>query len=162
MKISMVRRGARAMTETRRAFERCMVDTNVLVYATIDEAPRCEEARQWMRHLQKQGVQLCTTLQVYREYLVVLTRGSIFERTFTVTEALAALEALRPAFRELSPTSETFTALTHLVRRYEVRGKQVHDANIVAVMVTYGMDALATYNRGDFQRFEEVTLLTPE
>jgi len=29
-------------------------------------------------------------------------------------------------------------------------------------MVTYGMDALATYNRGDFQRFEEVTLLAPE
>ena len=108
------------MTGTRKVFERCMVDTNVLVYATIDEAPRCEEARQWMRRLQKQGVQLCTTPQVYREYLVVLTRGSIFERTFTVTEALAALEALRPAFRELSPTSETFTALTHLVRRYEV------------------------------------------
>ena len=112
-----------------------------------------------MRRLQKQGVQLCTTPQVYREYLVVLTRGSIFERAFTVTEALAALEALRPAFRELSPTSGTFTALTHLVRRYEVRGKQVHDANIVAVMATYGMDTLATYNRGDFQRFEEVTLL---
>lgn len=49
------------MTETHKAFDRCMVDTNVLVYATIDEAPRCEEARQWMRRLQKQGVQLCTT-----------------------------------------------------------------------------------------------------
>ena len=78
-----------------------------------------------------------------------------------MTEALAALEALRPAFRALSPTSETFTALTHLVRRYEVRGKQVHDANIIAIMATYGMNTLATYNRGDFQRFEEVTLLTP-
>ena len=60
------------MTETHEPFDRCMVDTNVLVYATIDEAPRCEEARQWMSRLQKQGVQLCTTPQVYREYLVVL------------------------------------------------------------------------------------------
>jgi hypothetical protein len=66
VKISMVRRGARAMTETRRAFERCMVDTNVLVYATIDEAPRCEEARQWMRHLQKQGMQLYMVIRAER------------------------------------------------------------------------------------------------
>lgn len=149
------------MTEAHGAPRRCMVDTNVLVYATIDEAPKCEEARQWMTRLQKEVVQLCTTPQIYREYLVVLTRGSLFERTLTTEEALAALEALRPAFRELSPTSETFAELVSLIRRYEVRGKQVHDANIVAVMETYGIDALATYNRNDFQRFEGIRLLTP-
>mgnify|MGYP006279841877 CR=1 FL=1 len=41
--------------------EQCMVDTNVLVYATVDAAPRCDEARVWMTHLQQQNVQLCVT-----------------------------------------------------------------------------------------------------
>lgn len=138
-----------------------MVDTNVLVYATIDEAPRCEEARQWMTHLQEEGVRLCTTPQIYREYLVVLTRGLVFERSFTATEAVTALESIRPSFRELSPTSETLAELLVLIRHYSVRGKQVHDANIVAVMKTYGVDALATYNQDDFQRFEDIVLLPP-
>lgn len=80
------------MTETHGVPDRCMVGTNVLVYATIDEAPRCEEAREWMAHLQNEEVQLCTTPQIYREYLVVLTRGVVFERSFTAAEALKTLE----------------------------------------------------------------------
>ncbi len=149
------------MAEAHRGLGQCMVDTNVLVYATINEAPKCEEARQWIARLQNKNIQLCTTQQIYREYLVVLTRGVVFERSFTVTEALTALERIRPAFRELSPTGETFEELTTLVRRYAVSGKQIHDANIVAVLITYGIGALATYNQGDFQRFEEIRLLAP-
>ena len=149
------------MVESREAVDRCMVDTNILVYATIDEAPKCEEARQWMERLQKEGVQLCATPQIYREYLVVLTRGSVFERRFSSDEALAALGGIRPAFRTLSPTGETFEECLSLIRRYAVRGKQVHDANIVAVMMTYGLKRLATYNQDDFRRFDDVLLLDP-
>ncbi len=46
-KTSMARRGGN-MTESRGEVDRCMVDTNILVYATIDEAPKCDEARRWM------------------------------------------------------------------------------------------------------------------
>ncbi len=149
------------MVESRDEVDRCMVDTNILVYATIAEAPKCEEARRWMERLQDKGVQLCATPQIFREYLVVLTRGSVFERRFTTDEALAALDGIRPAFRALSPTSETFEECSSLMRRYAVRGKQIHDANIVAVMRTYGLKGLATYNQDDFRRFDDVFLLDP-
>jgi hypothetical protein len=33
-----------------------------------------------MQRLQKDGVQLCATPQICREYLVVLTRGSVVEQ----------------------------------------------------------------------------------
>ncbi len=36
--------------------------------------------------------------------------------------------------------------------------KSIHDANIVAVMLTHGVRRLATYNQADFQRFDEITL----
>jgi len=149
------------MVESRGELDQCMVDTNILVYATIDEAPKCEEARQWMQRLQKEDVQLCATPQIYREYLVVLTRGSVFERRFSSEEALAALNGIRPAFRTLSPTGDTFEECTSLIQRYGVRGTQVHDANIVAVMMTYGLKGLATYNQDDFRRFDDVFLLDP-
>ena len=149
------------MVESPGDIDRCMVDTNILVYATIDEAPKCEEARQWMERLQKDGVQLCATPQIYREYLVVLTRGSVFERRFSSDEALAALDGIRPAFRTFPPTGETFEECTSLIRRHAVRGKQVHDANIVAVMRTYDLKGLATYNQDDFRRFDDVLLLDP-
>lgn len=32
-------------------------------------------------------------------------------------------------------------------------GKQVHDANIVATMLAYGVPALLTHNGRDFERF---------
>ena len=35
------------------------------------------------------------------------------------------------------------------------RGKQVHDANIVATMRANGLKRLATFNVADFARFED-------
>jgi len=45
-----------------------------------------------------------------------------------------------------------------LVQRYEIRGKQIHDANIVAVMLTHGVHRLSTYNQRDFLQFDEIVL----
>ena len=50
---------------------------------------------------------------------------------------------------------------TQILREYLVvltRGKNIHDANIVAVMLTHGVRRLATYNQADFQRFDEIVL----
>jgi len=48
--------------------------------------------------------------------------------------------------------------MRELVRRYEVRGKQIHVANIVAVMEYHGVSRLATFNQGDFRRYQDIVL----
>ncbi len=48
-----------------------------------------------------------------------------------------------------------------LVDRYDVRGRQVHDARLVAVMLTYDITHLLTLNAADFYRFEEITVVVP-
>jgi len=141
--------------------ERCVVDTNVLVYATVDAAPLCDESRLWMAALQRQNVELCVTPQICREYLVVLTGDPVFDRDFTPAEALDVLAQLRNSLRLLFPSPEALDELFRLVRQYEVAGKRIHDANIVAVMNTKEISHLATYNRQDFAQFDEVTLLSP-
>jgi predicted nucleic acid-binding protein len=57
----------------------------------------------------------------------------------------------------LDETSATAASLRDLVRRYQVRGKHIHDASIVATMMTHGVSRLATYNQKDFD-FREVAL----
>lgn len=50
--------------------------------------------------------------------------------------------------------------LVALVRRYDVIGKQVHDTNIVATMLTHGVSRLLTHNVADFVRFnQEITII---
>ena len=138
--------------------KQCMVDTNVLVYSTVKGNPWHEEARDWLMSLRKQGVTLLVTPQILREYMVVLTRGQIFERQFTVAEVLEAVDGLLPWLQVLDETEKTSGLLRELVRRYQVRGKRVHDANIVAVMIAHGVARLATYNRTDFDGFQEIVL----
>lgn len=137
---------------------RCIVDTNILVSSTVSGHPKHEEARGWLTALRLQGVILCVTTQILREYLVVLTQASLFERTFTVDEVLTELEALLTSLHVVGEPKEASDLLRDLVRRYEVRGKQIHDANIVAVMLSHGVSRLATYNRVDFERFHEIML----
>jgi len=41
----------------------------------------------------------------------------------------------------------------------EYSGKQVHDANVVATMLTHGVGAVVTMNLADFARFERYVSL---
>jgi predicted nucleic acid-binding protein len=74
--------------------KRCMIDTNVLLYSIVDSCPKHKEARDYLTLLARNNVELCITFQIVREFLVVLTRGSVFESNFTVEEALIELESI--------------------------------------------------------------------
>ena len=139
----------------------CIVDTNVLVYGTVSGNPWHQQARRWLAALQNDGLCLCITTQILREYLVILTRGDVFEKSFTVDQVLAQIEAMLPGLTALDEPLAAGEPLCTLVRQYQIRGKNIHDANIVAVMLTHGVRRLATYNQADFQRFDEIVLAAP-
>ena len=44
---------------------------------------------------------------------------------------------------------------------HEVRGAKVHDARLVAVMETYGLQHLLTFNVTDFKRYGNIAVLQP-
>lgn len=47
-----------------------------------------------------------------------------------------------------------------LIQTYEVKGKTIHDANIVATMLAFGVNKLLTQNVADFRRYEpQITIL---
>jgi predicted nucleic acid-binding protein len=51
--------------------------------------------------------------------------------------------------------------LLELVEHFNVKGKQIHDANIVATMLAYGIKRLLTFNTADFERYRSVIEILP-
>lgn len=119
-----------------------MIDTNVLIYSTVAGNPWHTNARQWLADLQDAGHPLCVSPQIVREFLVVLTRGEVFSQTFTPAKALDTFAALRPSLVILPETLQAFEQLLSLVRHYDVKGKAIHDAQIVANMLVH--DVIST------------------
>ena len=136
----------------------CVVDTNVLIYGTVKGNPWHNQARQWLAVLESSGIRLCVTTQILREYLVVLTRGEVFEKSFTVDQVLAQVDALLPNLTILDESIDAANFLRELVGRYQIHGKSIHDANVVAVMLVHGVRRLITYNSADFERYEDISL----
>ena len=157
-----VARYAERISMTTMDGDACVIDTNVLVYGTVSGNPWYLQARQWLSTLHDAGVRLCVTTQILREYLVVLTRGTVFERSFDTDQALAHVRAFLPTLTVLDEPIAAADLLRELVHRHQIRGKQIHDANIVAVMLTHAIHRLVTYNRADFVRFDEISLETVE
>ncbi len=60
--------------------ERVFLDTNILVYANIAEAPLHDAALEVIRTREQAGFSLWISRQVLREYLAVLTRADTFDR----------------------------------------------------------------------------------
>jgi hypothetical protein len=55
---------------------------------------------------------------------------------------------------------EAFHHWRHLVVAHTVTGARVHDARLAAIILAYRMDAILTFNSGDFKSFP-VTILDP-
>src|SRR5262245_17021797 len=113
------------------------VDTNVLVFANVKTAPHHAEARQALQDLATAGAELWISRQVLREYLVTLSRP----QTFALPQPIAVLAAQVTSFQSLMRVADEIPAVTAALLRtlatIPCGGKQVHDANIVATMLTY-------------------------
>ena len=138
---------------------RVFVDTSVIVAATVGVHPAHVASCKYVDLLVAEGTELCISLQVCREFLVVLTRQPVSGRTFSLEEALASLDVWMTGCSVLEETSAVLDECLRLVRQHDVRGKQVHDCNIAATMRAHGVERLATRNASDFIRYGDLIRL---
>ena len=129
------------------------VDTNVLVYARILEAPYHEEARDNLERALAEPEPLRISRQILREYLAVVTRPQTWPVVMDREEALDDVERLMDTFEVLEDGPVVTDRLVSLCREVPVGGRQFHDANIVATMLAHGERRLLTFNAVDFQRY---------
>jgi predicted nucleic acid-binding protein len=138
------------MTDDRAVF----VDTNVLLSATAPQRALHHAALAVLNDWPNQRTVLATSVQVFREYLVVATRPiEVNGLGLAAEDALANVAAFRGRMRLLAESEQTWDRLRSLITTYGCQGKQIHDANVVATALTFGVTQLITANVGDFARF---------
>ena len=48
-----------------------------------------------------------------------------------------------------------------LVTKYDAKGKNAHDARLVAAMLRHGLTQVLTFNGSDFSRYTEIEAISP-
>lgn len=137
-----------------RAVDRALLDTNVLLAATDEGRPEHPHALAVIDHWPATGKVLYTSGQVLREYLSVSTRPAAQNGLgLAQQDAIANVRQLRSRLRFLTEDEKVSQRLLGLLEQTECRGKQVHDANLVATGLVHGVDTIVTINVDDFTRF---------
>lgn len=148
-----------AMTDAESLF----VDTNVLVYAAVAEASRHESCLHFLRHHSETGGSLVVSRQVLREFMAVMTRPQTSIVPIHIENILWWVRMFQETMAVCDDDLSVGTRLLQLCSEVPLGGKQIHDANIVATMLAFGVKRLVTYNLVDFRRFQHyIHLMTPE
>lgn len=140
-----------ATADDRRVF----VDTNVFLAATDTNRDAHADAKKFLKDAVTGGWRAFATSQVSREYWVVATRP-VEDNGLGLSpdDALHNTAAFQRMVQLLPEDRETHERLAGLVRSHELKGKRIHDANLIAVMAVNGLRRIKTYNPRDFRLFD--------
>ena len=130
------------------------IDTNLLIYATSDQSPYQSRSVEIINRLIQDGIPCAISPQIIREYLVVFTRG-LSPTDPARSAALNNIHTFLEVFFLLEENQQTVARLSAIVADRKTGGKQIHDANIVAVMQVHGVKRLLTYNLDDFKAYSQ-------
>jgi len=132
---------------------KAFVDTNVLLRAVSLDMALHREAATLVQQMWDRDVELWISRQIFREYLVQTTHPNTLSSSLTISQIMEHIEIIETLFHVADEIQEVTEQLLSLTQIYPTRGKQIHDANIVATMLVYGIDTLLTMNGKDFRRF---------
>jgi predicted nucleic acid-binding protein len=137
----------------------CFIDTNLLVYSSGINLSLCQKSRQLLSSLYDKFDYLAISPQIIREFLVVVTHPLTSEKPFSITEATHCIEKFTETLVVLPEDDAIVEKLFQLISKYNIVGKRIHDANVVALMLSHQIHHLATANEKDFARFTEIEII---
>jgi predicted nucleic acid-binding protein len=79
----------------------------------------------------------------------------------TGIEAASELESVQRLFDRLPETGNLYEEWARLVKLHDVRGKNAHDARLVAATNLHGVKRILTFNKQDFARFPGIEVVSP-
>ncbi|MTJ14269.1 PIN domain-containing protein [Anabaena sp. UHCC 0187] len=139
-----------------------LVDTNILLRLVQKNSLMHLDTQRAILTLKKQGDFLCIIPQNIIEFWAVATRPIDKNGLgLSITQAEEESEKLKKIFILELDTPQIFTEWESLVIKYQVMGKQVHDARLAAAMVAHNITHLLTFNVDDFKRFSDIVVVDP-
>ncbi|MCB0190558.1 MAG: PIN domain-containing protein [Anaerolineae bacterium] len=139
-----------------------LLDTNILLRVVQPHAPTHKLAVAAVTHILEKGDNVLLTSQNLIEFWAVATRPiEVNGFGWSLSLAESEVKQWQQQFPLLDEHPHIFNAWLQLVKQYQVKGKQVHDARLVAVMQSYGLSHLLTFNGADFERYPMITIVHP-
>lgn len=142
---------------------RILLDTNVLTCLIQPEHPQHARTLDALEVLRQRGDDFCLVPQNIYEFWVVCSRpreqNGMGLSAQQINDELTKIGNL---FRLYRDERAIFQRWESLVAVYDVRGKNAHDARLVAAMLRHGWSCLFTLNAADFHRYTKIQVITPE
>lgn len=143
-----------------------LIDTGVLLRFVDDGDALHPLVQQAVETLVSRKEELFTATQNIGEFWNVATRPTANNGWgLPPDEAYRLIEnGIEPICGIVPDVASTFPELKRLLKKHSVVGKQVHDARLVALMLTRQIQTILSLNARDFKRYEPegVSIVTPD
>lgn len=140
-----------------------LIDTNMLLRSVQPDHPMHLTAVRALEVLMKREEPLVIALQNVVEFWNAATRSAASNGLgFTIEEARAELTKIEAFFQILIENAASYAAWKALLIECRVSGVKAHDARIAAVMKSYGVPRIVTFNVADFTRYPGIEAVHPE
>lgn len=138
-----------------------LVDTNLLIYASVDSFPQHERARRWLDGRLNGAAPVALPWATLVGFLRVVTNPRVFEQPTAMTDAwrqvLSWLDCEPTWIPE--PTERHPEILGELLAAPGVHANLVPDAHLAALAIGHGLVLCST--DGDFARFAGLRWANP-
>lgn len=143
--------------------EAILLDTNVILRSLASDDPEHPQVASAIRNLAVSGARMFVSTQNLYECWAVLTRPvEANGYGLSALETGAKIRHIMTVFPVLSEPPDMVDVWLDLCTRYGVRGKQVHDARLVALMKIQNLPYILTLDKSDFERFaNEIVCVHP-
>jgi len=139
-----------------------LIDTNILLRLLQHAPPHCALVERAVGTLRTRNE---TLNRIAPEPDGILGRGDSAPSEnglgMTVENAAGELTSFQRLFTLLPETASVYQEWERLVSRYQVSGKNSHDAHIVAAMNVHAITRILTLNVRDFTRYSDISAVTP-
>lgn len=130
-----------------------VVDLNLLLYATNEDALLHERARRWWEQLVSSGQPIGLAWTVVLGFLRLTTNHRVMPHPLAPDQAMAIIDDWfgQPSVRPLEPTARHWAIVKEILAPLGTAGNLTSDAHLAALAIEHGARLLSTDN--DFARF---------
>jgi predicted nucleic acid-binding protein len=139
-----------------------LVDTNVLLRISRQADIRVQTVEVALMALEAKRSPLYYSIQNVAEFWNVCTRP--VDRNgygLSIAETNRGALAIEHRMTYLPDSEEVYSIWRRLIVDHNVRGVQVHDARLAAIMQAYGLSHVLTLNQQDFLRYPGIQAVHP-
>lgn len=141
---------------------RILLDTNVLIYATLDADPRFERAREVLSLRSAASVEVFVSVQNLAEMYPNLTgpknsRPDSPELARLKIQSIAGLDSISVLPLNLPIARRALELCEH----YSITRQRYSDMQLAATMIEERIDTIVTENAKDFDRIEGISVVNP-